>query len=221
MPPSFLLEDLMKVTKSQLTKFFNQTSVLTVEPLTDDINKTLERYSINTPRRVAAFLAQVDVESGGLKAREENLNYSDKRLMEVFPRHFRDVDVNQYDRNPPKIANRVYRNRMGNGPEESGDGWRYRGRGFIQLTGKNNYTAFGKSMGMTPEKASEYMSTAEGACMSAGWFWETNKLNSIADSGNIDEISRIINAGPAGSLSSVHGLDKRRESYKRALEIFR
>ncbi len=211
----------MKVTKSQLTKFFNQTSVLTVEPLTDDLNKTLERHSINTPKRVAAFLAQVDVESGGLKAREENLNYSAKRLMEVFPRHFRDVDVNQYDRNPPKIANRVYRNRMGNGPEESGDGWRYRGRGFIQLTGKNNYTAFGKSMGMTPEKASEYMSTPEGAFMSAGWFWETNKLNAVADQGNIDEISRIINAGPGGQLSSVHGLDKRRESYKRALELFR
>jgi putative chitinase len=211
----------MKVTKSQLTKFFNQTSVLTVEPLTDDLNRVLEKYSISTPKRVAAFLAQIDIESGGLKAREENLNYSAKRLMEVFPRHFRDVDVNQYDRNPPKIANRVYRNRMGNGPEESGDGWRYRGRGFIQLTGKNNYTAFGKSMGMSPEKASEYMSTPEGAFMSAGWFWETNKLNSIADSGNIDEISRIINAGPGGSLSSVHGLDKRRESYKRALEIFR
>jgi putative chitinase len=210
----------MKVTKSQLTKFFNKTSVLTVEPLADDLNHALEQYSINTPRRVAAFLAQVDIESGGLRAREENLNYSAKRLMEVFPRHFRDVDVNQYDRHPPKIANRVYRNRMGNGPEESGDGWRYRGRGFIQLTGKNNYTAFGKSMGMTPEEASEYMSTAEGAFMSAGWFWETNKLNTVADRGNIDEVSRIINAGPGGAMSSVHGLDKRRESYKRALEIF-
>ena len=210
----------MKVTESQLTKFFNKTPAATVEPLVDDLNHALEQYSINTPQRVAAFMAQIDVESGGLKAREENLNYSAKRLTEVFPRHFKDVDPNAYDRLPEKIANRVYRDRMGNGSESSGDGWRYRGRGFIQLTGKNNYTAFGKSMGMTAEEASEYMSTAEGAFMSAGWFWETNKLNAVADKGNIDEVSRIINAGPGGSLSSVHGLDKRRDAYKRALEIF-
>jgi putative chitinase len=210
----------MKVTKEQLTKFFNKTPAATVEPLVDDLNHALEQYSINTPQRIAAFMAQIDIESGGLRAREENLNYSAKRLTEVFPRHFKDVDPNAYDRAPEKIANRVYRDRMGNGSEASGDGWRYRGRGFIQLTGKNNYTAFGKSMGMTAEEASDYMNNPEGACMSAGWFWETNKLNAVADKGNIDEVSRIINAGPAGAMSSVHGLDKRRDSYKRALEIF-
>jgi len=211
----------MKITSKQLVSFFNKTSAAAVEPLVDDLNHAMEQFFIDTPQRVAAFMAQLDIESGGLKAREENLNYSAKRLTEVFPRHFKDVDVNQYDRNPEKIANRVYRDRMGNGSESSGDGWKFRGRGFIQLTGKNNYTAFGKAMGMSAEEVSKYMESAEGACMSAGWFWETNKLNTIADRGQIDEISRIINAGPAGSLASVHGLDKRRESYKRALDIFR
>ena len=211
----------MKVTREQLTAFFNKTPAATVGPLVDDLNHAMEQFNINTPQRVAAFMAQIDIESGGLRAREENLNYSAKRLTEVFPRHFRDVDPNQYDRNPEKIANRVYRDRMGNGSEASGDGWRYRGRGFIQLTGKNNYSAFGKAMGMSAEEASKYMETPEGACMSAGWFWETNKLNAIADRGQIDEVSRIINAGPGGSMASVHGLDKRRESYKRALDIFR
>lgn len=211
----------MKVTREQLTAFFNKTPAATVGPLVDDLNHAMEQFSINTPQRVAAFMAQIDIESGGLRAREENLNYSAKRLTEVFPRHFRDVDPNQYDRNPEKIANRVYRDRMGNGSEASGDGWRYRGRGFIQLTGKNNYSSFGKAMGMSAEEASKYMETSEGACMSAGWFWETNKLNAVADKGQIDEVSRIINAGPGGSMASVHGLDKRRESYKRALDIFR
>ena len=211
----------MKVTKEQLTAFFNKTPAATVEPLVDDLNHAMENFFINTPQRVAAFMAQIDIESGGLKAREENLNYRAERLIEVFPRHFKDVDAKDYDRNPEKIANRVYRDRMGNGSEASGEGWRYRGRGFIQLTGKNNYTAFGKAMGMSPEEASKYMESAEGACMSAGWFWETNKLNSVADKGQIDEVSRIINAGPAGQLSSVHGLDKRRDAYKRALDIFR
>lgn len=211
----------MKVTREQLVFFFTNTSTSIIDDLHDDLNHAMEQFFVDSPDRVAAFMAQIDIESGGLRHREENLNYSARRLMEVFPRHFRDVDVNQYDRNPQRIANRVYRNRMGNGPESSGDGWRYRGRGLIQLTGKNNYTAFGRAMGMTAEEASDYMSTAEGACMSAAWFWETNGLNPIADRGQIDEISRIINAGPGGSLSAVHGLDKRRESYKRAIEIFR
>lgn len=211
----------MKVTREQLVLFFNQTPAATVEGLLGDLNHAMESFFIDNWNRVAAFMAQIDIESGGLKHREENLNYSAQRLMEVFPKYFRGIDTKPFDRNPQKIANRVYANRMGNGSEESGDGWNYRGRGLIQLTGKSNYTAFGNAMGMTPEEASKYMGTGEGACMSAAWFWEKNGLNPLADRNNIDEISRIINAGPGGSLSAVHGLDKRRDSYKRAQQIFR
>lgn len=209
----------MQVTYQQLTELFPSTSSNIIDNLLDDLNYAMEQFFIDSTERIAMFLAQVGVESGGLRHREENLNYSAERLMQVFPRHFRGVDVNQYARNPEKIANRVYGNRMGNGPESSGDGWRYRGRGLIQLTGKNNYLAFADAMAMSLDEVTEYMQTEEGACMSAAWFWETNGLNPVADTGNVDEASRIINAGPRGLLSSVHALPERRNLYRRALSI--
>lgn len=210
----------MEVTYDQLTRFYENTPSNTIYDLVDDLNYAMEQFFIDSPDRVAMFLAQVGVESGGLRHREENLNYSAQRLMQVFPRYFRGVDVNQYARKPEKIANRVYANRMGNGPESSGDGWRYRGRGLIQLTGKNNYQAFADAMAMSLDEVVEYMQTDEGACMSAAWFWETNGLNEVADTRNVDEASRIINAGPGGSLSSVHALPERRAAYNEALQIF-
>lgn len=208
------------VKREQLVNFFQSTPTAVIDDLYDDLIYAMAQFFVDNWDRVAAFMAQIDIESGGLRHREENLNYSAERLLQVFPRHFRGVDVNQYARIPQKIANRVYANRMGNGNEASGDGWRYRGRGLIQLTGKNNYAAFGKAMGMSVEDTSDYMGTSEGACMSAAWFWHSNGLNKIADRKQIDEISRIINAGPNGSLSAVHGLDKRRASYQRAVQIF-
>lgn len=211
----------MLITKDQMIEFFHSTPLATIDDLYDDLVYATTQFFIDNWDRVAAFMAQIDVESGGLKHREENLNYSAERLMVVFPRYFRGVDVNLYARKPELIANRVYANRMGNGNEQSGDGWRYRGRGLIQLTGKNNYAAFGKSMGMSAEETSDYMKTAEGAAMSAAWYWHTNGLNKLADRKQIDEISRLINAGPKGLLSSVHALDKRRASYHRAVQIFR
>lgn len=211
----------MKITADQLADIYTSAPRGLIESTLDDLNHAMESFFIDSRERVSAFLAQVAVESGELKHREENLNYSAQRLLQVFPRHFVGVDVNHYARSPQRIANRVYANRMGNGPESSGDGWEYRGRGFIQLTGKDNYRAFARSMGMSLEETVDYMGTTEGASMSAAWFFEENGLNPISDRGQIDEVSRIVNAGPRGSLSSVHGLEQRRSYYRRAMSVIR
>lgn len=201
------------VTLEQLTSFFEDTNEELLASYLDPLNAALEKYEINTPERIAMFMAQVGHESGGLKRKEENLNYSAQRLMQVFPKYFRDVDPKDYERNPEAIANRVYGNRMGNGPEETGDGYRYRGRGFIQLTGKNNYQAFADAMGMAVEDAAEYLSTSEGAAMSAAWFWDMRGLNDHADRGDVLTVTKKINGGTIG-------LKEREEYYHAALEIF-
>lgn len=203
----------MRVTAEQLYKFFNHTPKNVVDQYVDALNHTFEQFEINTPKRVAMFLAQVGHESGGLQHIEENLNYRAERLTQVFPRYFRDVNPNDYGRNPERIANRVYANRMGNGSESSGDGYRYRGRGLIQLTGKNNYEHFARDMGMTLEEAVDYLGTPEGACMSAGWFWYTNHLNAMADAGDITGSTRRINGGTIG-------LADRQAHYNEALHVF-
>ena len=142
----------------------------------------LEEYQINTPKRIAAFMAQCGHESGGFVFLSENLNYSAQGLMRTFAKYFPDQSTAMaYARNPEKIANRVYANRMGNGDEASGDGFRYRGRGLIQVTGKDNYFWFASSLEITPEEAAEYMQTFEGAAQSACWYWETASLNKLAD----------------------------------------
>lgn len=207
------MESIMSVTLEQLDSFFENTDTELLETLVDPLNAALDKYEINTPERVAMFMAQVGHESGGLKRREENLNYSAQRLTQVFPKYFRDVDPNDYARNPEKIANRVYGNRMGNGDEDSGDGYRYRGRGFIQLTGKNNYKAFADAMGMSLDEAVDYLSTAEGAAMSAAWFWDMRNLNADADRGDVVTVTKKINGGTIG-------LHERQALYKEALGIF-
>ena len=138
----------------------------------------LPEYQIDTPERMAAFLAQCAHESGNFVFIKENLNYKAASLRKVFPKYFPTDDLAaQYANKPEMIANRVYANRMGNGPEESGDGYKFCGRGLIQVTGRDNYTWFAASLGIEPEEASEYMETFEGAAQSACWFWETNNLN--------------------------------------------
>lgn len=203
----------MLVTREQLARFFDHTPARTIDDFLEPINKTLEHFQINTPQRISMFLAQVGHESGGLKFVEENLNYRADRLPVIFPRYFKDVDPNAYARNPEKIANRVYANRMGNGPESSGDGYRYRGRGLIQLTGHDNYAHFAHDMGMAVEDAVEYLKTPEGAAMSAGWFWATHGLNEIADRGDILLATKRINGGTIG-------LADRKAHYEEALHIF-
>jgi putative chitinase len=177
----------------------------------------LPDYEINTPQRVAAFLAQCAHESGGFRALKENLNYRAETLRKIFPKYFPTDDIaNQYAGLPNKqeaIANRVYANRMGNGDEASGDGFRYCGRGLIQLTGKQNYTKFAESLDIPVEEASEFLSTFEGAIQSAAWFWESNNLNQYADSGDILTMTKRINGGTIG-------LEDRKKHYEHALHVF-
>ncbi len=203
----------MLVTREQLSAFFDHTPGHIVDSFLEPLNAALEQFEINTPNRIAMFMAQVGHESGGLQHVEENLNYRGDRLAVVFPKYFKGVDTNSYARNPQKIANRVYANRMGNGPETSGDGYRYRGRGLIQLTGHDNYAHFATDMGISIEEAVDYLATPEGAAMSAAWFWGTNGLNEIADRDDILASTKRINGGTIG-------LDDRKSHYQEALQIF-
>ena len=174
----------------------------------------LPEYEINTPERVAAFLAQCAHESGNFKFLRENLNYRAESLVKTFPKYFPDLaTAKQYEKQPEKIANRVYSNRMGNGDEASGDGFRYLGRGLIQLTGKNNYTIFAASIETPLEEIPEYLQTFEGAVQSACWFWEQNNLNKEADAKDIKTMTRKINGG-------FIGLEDRIKHYEHALHLF-
>ena len=163
--------------------------------------------------RAAHFFAQTAHESGNFKAFSENLNYGAKGLRGIFGKYFpTDALARAYERQPQKIANRVYANRMGNGDEASGEGWKYRGRGPLQLTGKNNYTLFAGSLEMPVEDVPEYLSTFEGAVQSACWFWETNNLNKWADAGDVLTATKRINGGTIG-------LEDRIKHYNHALHV--
>jgi putative chitinase len=177
------------------------------------LSRCLPDYDINTPQRVSAFIAQCAHESGEFRFLKENLNYRAESLVRVWPRHFPNIDIaKQYAKKPEKIANKAYANRMGNGDESSGDGWKFIGRGLIQLTGRNNYQAFADSIETDIEDIPEYLQTFEGAVQSACWFWETNNLNRWADTGDIKEMTRRINGG-------FIGLDDRIKHYKHALHV--
>lgn len=174
----------------------------------------LEEYEINTPKRVAAFLAQCGHESGGFVFVTENLNYSASGLQRVFPKYFPTMEIaKQYERNPKKIASKVYADRMGNGDEASGEGWKFRGRGILQLTGKNNYFWFAASLEITPEQAVDYLETFEGAAQSACWFWSENKLNRFVDADDFKGLTRAINGG-------YIGYEDRKHHYEIALSMF-
>jgi putative chitinase len=180
------------------------------------LEQALPDYDINTPQRVAAFVAQCSHESGGFRALKENLNYKAVTLRKIFPKYFPDdATANHYASLPNKqeaIANRVYGGRMGNGPEASGDGFRYCGRGLIQLTGKSNYQNFADSIETPVEDIPEFLATFEGAVQSACWFWESNNLNQWADKGDILTLTKRINGGTIG-------LDDRIKHYEHALHV--
>ena len=177
------------------------------------LSAILPEYGINTPERVAAFIAQCAHESGGFKFLKENLNYKAESLLKVFPKYFKTLDeARAYEKKPEKIANRIYGNRMGNGDESSGDGFRYCGRGLIQLTGKENYSWFAASLEIPVEEASEYLETFEGAVQSACWVWEENKLNQGADKKDILTLTKRINGGTIG-------LDDRIKHFNHALHV--
>lgn len=173
----------------------------------------LPDYDINTPKRIAAFIAQCAHESANFRILKENLNYKAESLMRVWPRYFPTIEIaRQYAHKQERIANRAYANRMGNGDEASGDGWRFCGRGLIQLTGRNNYEAFAESIETPVDEIPEYLLTFEGACQSACWFWETNNLNALADKGDIVMLTKRINGGDLG-------LPDRIKHYNHALHV--
>ena len=204
----------MELTKQQLKELLPKNPY--IDNWYDALSVLLPDYDINTPKRVAAFIAQCAHESGGFMVLKENLNYKAASLRKLFGKYFPNDEIAaEYASKPNKqeaIANRIYANRMGNGDEASGDGYKYCGRGLIQLTGKSNYIAFAESLEISPEEAAEYLATFEGAAQSACWFWETNNLNQWADKGDIVTLTKRINGGTIG-------LEDRIKHYEHALHV--
>jgi putative chitinase len=202
----------MNLTLKQFAQIFPTTDINKLNLYLGPLARVLDKYEINTTLRIAAFFSQVGEESVFFTHTIENLNYSAAGLLATFHTHFTTVEAAVYQHNPQMIANRVYANRLGNGNEASGDGWRYKGRGLIQITGKNNYTAFATDIGMDLSTVPVYLETPEGATMSAGWFWDKNDLNTFADKHDIVTLTRHVNGG-------TNGLSQRQEIFNRATGI--
>lgn len=203
------------ITQEQLAEALPAVKDSNIELFYEPLIAAMEEFGIDSPARMAGFLAQCAHESANFSAVRENLNYSADGLNRVFPKYFRNAGRNaqEYHRQPEKIANVVYANRMGNGDEMSGDGWRFRGRGLIQLTGKNNYTAASEDLEIDLLESPEYLETPEGAARSAAWFWWKNGLNAFADKNDIVGMTKRINGGTIG-------LEDRKKHYFHALEVF-
>lgn len=196
----------MKVTLDLLKALCPKTKESVLALYVDALHDVAEYYDMyDNPRRVAGFLAQVAHESGGFNFVKENLNYSAKGLMGTFKKYFPDESTAKaYERQPEKIANRVYANRMSNGDEASGDGYRFCGRGLIQLTGRANYTKFANDLGISLEETVAYLETPAGAVSSAGWFWDNNNLNQYCDSDDFVTLTKRINGGTIGLEDRQH-----------------
>lgn len=176
--------------------------------------EVLPKYEITTVERVAGFIAQCGHESRDFKILTENLNYSASALNKIFPKYFERAGrfASDYHRQPEAIANIIYANRMGNGSTGSNDGWTFRGGGILQLTGRDNYTAFGASVNLSARAAADYVRTKEGALESACWFWQVNGLNRYCDKQDIVGMSKRINGG-------TNGLDDRKARYLHAMDV--
>jgi putative chitinase len=173
----------------------------------EPLQETFEKYQINTPKRQACFIGQCMHESGGFKFLKENLNYSAKALMATWPSRFPDMDTaEKYERQPEKIANKVYSGRMGN--TEDGDGAKYIGRGLIQLTGKDNYRAFGEAIGEDLVANPQLVEQPRYAALSAGWFWNKRGLNALADAMDITTLTVRINGGKIGIDDRIAKINK-------------
>jgi putative chitinase len=173
----------------------------------------MSKRDITTPQRQAMFLSQLAHESGNFRFVVENLNYSADALRRVFGKYFpTDALANQYARQPERIANRVYASRMGNGDEASGDGWKYRGRGLIQLTGKDNYASFSLQADNNALVEPDLVAEPKLAVESAGWYWATNRLNQLADTGDVKAVTRRINGG-------YNGLEDREAKYNKLMDV--
>ena len=202
------------ITVELLQKLCPKTKPEVLKKYAESIHETAEYYDMyKNKKRAAAFVAQIAHESGGFNFVKENLNYSAKGLMGTFKKYFpNEALAKQYERQPEKIANRVYANRMGNGDEASGDGYKYCGRGLIQLTGKQNYTKFAQDLGISVDETVKYLETPEGAVSSAGWFWDQNNLNQWCDKDDFVTLTKRINGGTIG-------LEDRKHHYELALKL--
>lgn len=179
----------------------------------DSLNKFLPSHEINTIYRITAFIAQCAHESNYFNVLQENLNYSAIGLMKTWPKRFYDINTaNKYAHKKEEIANYVYANRNGNGDEKSGDGWKYCGKGLIQLTGKGNYIKFSEYSKVPLEDLPNYLLTHDGAVLSACWYWKLNNLNKLADNQDMKGITKIINGG-------YNGLSDRIEKYNKIIKI--
>ena len=197
----------MPITLSTIKAIMPQTTHadLYVEPL----DAAMLFGEVSTPLRTAMFLAQIAHESSQLNRITENLNYSQQGLLDTFPSYFNASSAQDYARQKERIANHVYADRLGNGNEASGDGWKYRGRGLIQITGKSNYADCGTALGLNLVDAPEQLEQPMLAARSAAWFWKTKGLNALADAQDIVGATKRINGGDKG-------LKERREFYERA-----
>ena len=189
----------MLVSPAQLRMAMPHITAANIDRYIIPLNDMLAEYQIDRPLRIAHFLAQVGHESSDLSAGRENLNYSARRLMQIFPKYFKAKDAQSYERQPEKIANSVYAGRLGNGDEASGDGWRYRGGGPMQLTGRDNYAAYAEDCGVDVVADPDLI--VEDPVLyidSAGWFWDGRGLNTFADIDNILAVTKRINGGTIG-----------------------
>lgn len=184
----------------------------------DALNATFERFNILTPRQMAGFIGQCGHESGNFRLLQENLNYRAATLLSLFPRTqrrtwgFTPEEAAEYERQPKRIANRIYSNRMGNRDEASGDGYRFRGRGCIQLTGSANYHHAGQALGVDLIMEPDLVATPQYAALTAGWFWNTQKLNALAEAGDWTGLTKRINGGTIG-------LEDRKKHINHALAV--
>jgi putative chitinase len=177
------------------------------------LEETFAKYGIDTPQRQASFIGQCQHESDNFRILEENLHYSAPRLMAVWPSRFPNLDVaSQYANNPEKLANKIYSGRMGNGDEESGEGYAYRGRGLIQMTGKESYANCGSGLGVDLVGDPDRLLDPQYAALSAGWFWNKKGLNSLADVQDYETMTKRINGG-------LNGLDDRKAKIAKALSV--
>lgn len=201
----------MKITAADIRAIFPTYKY--PEDLADALTAQFAKYNINTVNRAAGFIAQCGHESAGFTVLKENLNYSAEGLAKTFKKYFPTVEsARPYARNPERIANRVYANRMGNGPESSGDGYKFRGRGAIQLTGRNNYTQYARDLNLSINEVIADLETLDGAIESACWFWKNNGLNAICDRDDIVKMTLVVNGGD-------NGLEDRRKHYEHAKHV--